>query len=142
VLPPEELVVELTQMVWSTMLGRETEQTGTSAPPAITTAVDIHGAWEGTIAMSFPKDLARRLATALDEEAEPPSESEVTDALCEIVNMVGGNLKAVLPGPSQLSPPRVAEPDDATCTGRTQWFTCDGMSFGVTVNEVGRRVAT
>lgn len=140
-LPPEGLVTELTQLVWTTMLGLEAHD---GAPveetPAITTEVEISGAWQGTVAMSFPPSLARRLATALDEGAEPPSESEVTDALCEIVNMVGGNLKAMLPGPSELSPPRVAGSPEASHAGRTQWFACDGGSFGVTINEGGRKV--
>jgi len=141
VLPPEGLVTELTQLVWTTMLGLEAHDGSALAESAaITTAVDISGAWEGTIAMSFPPSLARKLATALDEGAEPPSESEVNDALCEIVNMVGGNLKAMLPGPSELSPPRVAGMPDTSHRGRTQWFACDGGSFGVTINEGGRKV--
>ncbi|MBS2012975.1 MAG: chemotaxis protein CheX [Deltaproteobacteria bacterium] len=136
-LPPENLVSELTQLVWSTMLrmdAYEGEPNGDA--PTITTAVDIHGAWEGTVAISFPSGLARRLATALDEGAEPPSETEVSDALCEIVNMVGGNLKAMLPAPSSLSPPRLTA-SPSTVGGRTQWFACEGERFGVTINEGG-----
>lgn len=140
-LPPEHLVVELTQLVWSTMLGLDAHDGGASVDePAVTTAVDIRGGWEGTVAMCFPGPLARRLATALDEGAEPPSESEVIDALCEIVNMVGGNLKAVLPGPSVLSPPRVLDAHRSEGEVlRTQWFGCEGTSFGVTINEGGRK---
>lgn len=142
-LPPESLVTELTQLVWSTMLGLEAcDGAAIADSAAITTAVDISGAWQGTIAMSFPRPLARRLTSALDEGAEPPSESEVTDALCEIVNMVGGNLKAMLPGPSELSPPRVTALEKEAGRGRTQWFACEGASFGVTVNEVGKRAGT
>ena len=36
-------------------------------------------------------------------------ESEVVDALGEIANMVGGNVKSMLPGPSTLSLPSVVQ---------------------------------
>lgn len=144
-LPPENLVVELTQLVWSTMLGLEAEGAEARGPGAleVATAVDITGAWQGTVSVACPSALARRLASALDGGRAHDTEGEIADALAEIVSVIGGNLKATLPGPSELSAPRRASASDAASTGgRTQWFSCEGSVFGVTVNEGERSAAT
>ncbi|QCC78154.1 chemotaxis protein CheX [Nocardioides daphniae] len=44
----------------------------------------------------------------MDPDADEPSEADVVDAVGELVNMVGGNVKSLVPGPSQLSLPLVA----------------------------------
>jgi chemotaxis protein CheX len=44
-----------------------------------------------------------------DLEPEAVTLDETRDALGELTNMMGGNLKALLPGPSRLSLPTVVE---------------------------------
>ncbi|TIC83622.1 chemotaxis protein CheX [Nocardioides sp. GY 10113] len=39
---------------------------------------------------------------------EPLDDADLADAVGELVNMVGGSLKSILPGPSALSLPTVA----------------------------------
>ena len=48
-----------------------------------------------------------RLMMAMDE-SEPLDDAEVADAVGELVNMVGGNIKSLMPGPSALTLPVVA----------------------------------
>ncbi|HVD28484.1 MAG TPA: chemotaxis protein CheX [Mycobacteriales bacterium] len=55
-----------------------------------------------------PTRLARTAASAMfDRPAEALTDDEVADALGELTNMIGGNLKSLLPGPSRLSMPAV-----------------------------------
>ncbi len=45
---------------------------------------------------------------------QAPSTEETHDALCELTNTFGGNVKALLPGPSALSLPTLVEGDDCS----------------------------
>jgi chemotaxis protein CheX len=72
---------------------------------------------------------------------EAPSGEEIRDALGELTNVIGGNVKALFPGPSALSLPTVAVGSDydlgvidASAT-RTVSFTCDGQPLVVTLFE-------
>ena len=69
--------------------------------------VELRGAWNGELTLSCPGDLARSAAALFfGREAETVSDAEAQDAVGELANMTGGNLKAVLPGPCSLSTPR------------------------------------
>lgn len=80
-------------------------------------AVTVTGAWEGVITVELPFSMAEevtRRMLGVDEAAE----EDVADAVGELVNMIGGNVKSLMPGPSTLSLPvvaagRVAWPSDA-----------------------------
>jgi chemotaxis protein CheX len=69
--------------------------------------VRISGEWHGTVTVTCDQELAGRIATAMLDRA-PASPAEVADAVGEVANMTGGNVKALLPGPSVLSLPEVA----------------------------------
>lgn len=103
--------------VWADMLGLPLEAGEASVPPERTCAwVDISGAWRGRVTVVLSAPLARKVAAALFGMAlEDVTETEVSDAVGEVVNILGGNLKALLPGPSSLSLPTVGavEPDGA-----------------------------
>ena len=73
-------------------------------------AVSIHGGWTGTVTIELSHGLAfalTRLMMAM-EESEPLEDGEVADAVGELVNMIGGNIKSLMPGPSALTLPVVA----------------------------------
>ena len=95
--------------VWADMLGLPLEagEAG-AAPERICAWVGISGAWSGTVTVELAAPLARRVAAALfGMSPEEVTDTEVTDAVGEVVNILGGNLKALLPGPSALSLPSV-----------------------------------
>lgn len=136
----DEFVSELTRMVWNTVLGLEVWQkpnptAGPEDQETVTTFVDISGAWEGSIALSFSGAFGRRMAATMlacsEAEATPTS---VKDALGELANVLGGNVKGILPGPCKLSLPKVQplthEPGERL---RRLCFECDGGTFSVTV---------
>ncbi len=144
----------ITENVWTTMLGLEVQDAATwaasdDAPDVLTGFVQITGAWGGAVVLHCPTPLARRVAAVIfDVEPESVSGMQVVDALGELVNMTGGNIKGLLPQPSKLSLPTVVTsatrhhvPDGRTISRVT--FACDGEPFQVTVlqREAGTAAA-
>lgn len=86
-----------------------------AAQVRVCAAADICGAWAGTVTVEMGLQLALDIATTLyDQPVTTPyadwtraEQSLIVDAVGEVVNIVAGNLKAVLPQPSTLSLPRV-----------------------------------
>ncbi len=71
--------------------------------------VEIVGPWNGAVVLTTGRSTAEQLARCLLAEHAPPvlDDEDVEDALGELANVVGGNIKAVLPGPSVLGLPEV-----------------------------------
>jgi chemotaxis protein CheX len=78
-------------------------------PDALSAWVDVVGPWTGSVVLTTGRQTAVDLCRALLGEAAPDllEHEDVADAFGEIANVVGGNVKAVLPGPSALSLPEV-----------------------------------
>ena len=74
--------------------------------------VDVVGPWTGSVVLTTGRRTAADLTRALLGEASPEvlDDEDVADAFGEIANVVGGNVKAALPGPSALSLPAVGCP--------------------------------
>jgi chemotaxis protein CheX len=114
-----QMVVE---EVWGTFLGTE-EPLVLGAPGDLvvgwSAAVSIAGEWHGLVSVELPAPMAdevTRRMLGFDGVAEV-SDEDVADAVGELVNMIGGNVKSLMPGPSALSLPvvaagRVARPSD------------------------------
>jgi chemotaxis protein CheX len=108
---PKDLL-EVVQSVWTLTLGFEAPQPLGSLPAQAQSTwcgcVRVGGAWNGFVKLSMSESLTRRAASAMF--GAPPESltlADLTDALAEITNMTGGNVKALLPGPSRLSLPQV-----------------------------------
>jgi hypothetical protein len=71
-------------------------------------AVTVSGAWSGQVTVEISAAAAVAV-TSVMLATEDVGAEDVTDAVGELVNMVGGNVKAALPGPSGLSLPDVGE---------------------------------
>ena len=71
--------------------------------------VDVVGPWTGTVVLTTGRETAADLTRALLGEHAPTEleDEDIVDAFGEIANVVGGNVKAALPGPSALSLPDV-----------------------------------
>jgi hypothetical protein len=76
--------------------------------------VDVVGPWTGTVVLTTGRQTAAELTRALLGDAAPEllDHEDVADAFGEIANVVGGNVKAALPGPSALSLPEVGNAPD------------------------------
>jgi hypothetical protein len=76
----------------------------------------IRGAWNGTASVTVPVQLAAAIAERLFETppldlragVERADMALIDDALGEVVNIVAGSLKSLLPQPSTLSLPEVS----------------------------------
>ena len=109
----EDQVAEITKDVWGSFLAIDLEAVGHVEEPlggeTVTGCVHISGEWGGSVMLEATAAHAQRAAEAMFA-ADPGSLSpdEVSDALGELTNMVGGNIKGLLPAPSALSLPSVA----------------------------------
>lgn len=80
------------------------------AGPALTGRIEIGGTWAGVVELTCSVAAARRVAAAMFCLPEPDlDEVAVRDAVGELVNIVGGNLKSLLAPPTSLSLPTVEE---------------------------------
>jgi chemotaxis protein CheX len=112
----EPELTEITERVWGSLVESPLlpRQPGQPAPApgsrTFTGCVQITGAWEGAVTVHCSEELARVLTAAMFmvDPADTTPE-EVTDALGELANMVGGNVKALLPEPCRISLPAVAD---------------------------------
>lgn len=112
--PPfeDQALIDMVAKTWSSCLELETIETvpaGTGAPPtAVTAAVAFNGAWDGHLRVSAPLDPAAEIATLmLAMDRGEVSEQDMADSLGELVNIVGGNIRGLLPQPNQLGLPVV-----------------------------------
>jgi chemotaxis protein CheX len=139
----EEHICEVTGALWRVVLGLTVQPmsgAGGSGERFLLGKVAVTGAWNGAVWLSCSPTLARR-AAAIMFEVEPTQATEVQirDALGELTNIAGGNLKALFPGPCSLSVPTVIErPEDDVPEGRLLArvaFDCQGEPLSVTCTE-------
>jgi chemotaxis protein CheX len=97
--------------VWESILGSGVVQADHAfgLDAALTAAVSIHGDWDGLVTFTCPEPAARDIARVmLDLDAEAAlSEDDVEDALGEIANVVGGQVKSLCAGENRLGLPDV-----------------------------------
>ena len=73
-------------------------------------SVSITGGWSGVVFMQCPYELASELGQEMFKcDAATITAADIQDAMGELINMVGGNVKAQMPGPSSLSLPNVVQ---------------------------------
>ena len=72
--------------------------------------VDLHASYTGRVLLTTDASTADDLARALlgMDAAEAVSEADLVDAFGEVANVVGGNLKALLPEQGKLTMPEVS----------------------------------
>ena len=139
----EDHIREITGSIWDTLFPMPLEPAPDGqavAEPAVTGCVTVEGAWNGAVLLSCERRLAGELAGELFRSPSPSSE-EVRDTVGEITNMLAGNLKALLPGPSRISLPTVASGGDydlsvrGTARVAAVRFRCGDGSLEVSVHE-------
>lgn len=144
------IVNQIVENVFQTMMGLEVHQTDTAPfPPAgelITAAISLAGTWKGAVLVECGLKEAF-LFTSLMIGVEQPTalNDDVRDALGELANMVGGNLKSVLPGGVGLSLPTVVWGQDYSMQickagkARRWFYEAPNVTFAVELIEVGDR---
>lgn len=112
----EREIISLTQYIWGTTLNLDAVPLDGAGPVAGRTldgVINITGAWAGALVLQVPEHMARRAASVMFEMGEAAATLEdMQDAVGELTNMTGGNVKALLEGQCQLSLPAVVEGRD------------------------------
>ena len=102
--------------IFETMLGVEIEPAELEWQPArdrLTGAVYLAGAWRGAVLLECDRDQAYQFTNRLMAIPLPAEvNDDVRDTMGELANMLGGNLKSVLPHGVVLSMPSVVEGGD------------------------------
>jgi len=104
----EHALLQIIEDTWNSTLGFQIDCQ--PAPPltaeVLTVRAGISGAWSGEVQLDCPLPLARHVAAAIFQvREENVGREDILDALSELVHIVGGNLKALLPQPAQISLP-------------------------------------
>jgi chemotaxis protein CheX len=99
---------------WTAYLGMEQGEPlariENPGPLNVVASVSITGAWDGHVIVSTSEAASVAIAAAmLDLDADAVSEADILDAAGELVNVVGGNVKNVMPAPTHLSLPMTTQ---------------------------------
>jgi chemotaxis protein CheX len=107
-----EDIVGIAQNVMDIMLGFQVgpaySNTWTPLNSGMTGCIQISGGWAGAVLMQTTEDFVNMATVrmlAIDQRDVQPEDRQ--DTLAELTNMIGGNIKSLLPGPSNLSLPIV-----------------------------------
>jgi chemotaxis protein CheX len=111
-IPSADDLEVITREVWTSFLDGDPAGLLVSgddvAGERVTGCVHLSGAYTGSIMLSCSGPAARDAAAALfSMQPSDVTQNEIIDAIGELANMVGGNVKSMLPGPSALSLPAV-----------------------------------
>ncbi|GAA1598835.1 chemotaxis protein CheX [Actinoplanes couchii] len=113
-------LAEMVEQVWESYLDPEgvsplVQTYDEDQPSEVHSSVSITGSWTGHVLYASSLAAARRAAAAfLAMELEEVSEEDVSDTLGELANIVGGQVKAMLPPGAQLSLPQVVLAPEAS----------------------------
>jgi chemotaxis protein CheX len=109
----ETEICRITDGVFTTMLGIPVEHYPAEEPASLgalkmTGVVTVTGAWSGAITVTCSAEFAKTIACVMfGTDPNATAEADVRDAMGEMANMIGGNLKSLIPPPAALSLPSV-----------------------------------
>lgn len=111
--PTEADLREIAEQVWSSYLDPEGVAPLLPADPAkarfdVMASVSITGSWHGHVVFACTEKAARNAAGAfLMMDSAEVTEADLADVLGELANIVGGNVKSMLPTGCFVSLPHV-----------------------------------
>ncbi|MGA9671103.1 MAG: chemotaxis protein CheX [Terracidiphilus sp.] len=112
----QDTVVEIVESIFSTML--EIDVSPSNSPHStggerMTSTVYLEGDWNGAVSLECNRSQACQFAGRF-LATDPPAavDDDVKDALGELVNMIGGNIKSILAQETRLSMPSVIDGHD------------------------------
>ena len=134
----EETVRSIVQETWSALIGEDellVPLPGGLPENAVSSWVHVAGPWNGIVVLTCGRSTAEQLSRELLKKHAPPviEDEDIEDALGELANVVGGNVKAVLPGPSALGLPEVGSAPVAGSDTRRVDLLWRGQSLTISV---------
>jgi chemotaxis protein CheX len=107
----ESHLEEITQSIFATMLGMDLvrgDELPADAPQQIIATIQIAGESTCSVVLGLSDGAGAAAAAAmLQLPIDDVTPADQRDVAAELVNMIGGNLKSLLPGPCHLSLPAV-----------------------------------
>jgi chemotaxis protein CheX len=139
--------IELFCEVFRTMVRLEVypcpEPASPAPDPVVTSAVYFAGSWKGAALLECNLELAKIFTERLMPGCHPVSfDDDVRDCIGELANMIGGNIKALLPDHAELSIPSVIEGRNYSVRlcGNNSFlripFVCEAGTFVIIIVEV------
>jgi chemotaxis protein CheX len=112
-----DVAIQIVESVFATMMDLEVCAIDVPWSPAddrLTSSVDLHGDWNGFVAVECNRHQACQFAAKfLSVDAPATVDEDVRDVLGELANMIGGNIKSILAAGARLSTPLVM--DGSSC---------------------------
>lgn len=115
----DQQIEGIVKEVWAAFTGISIKPAAAGCHPAAGTAdvltgtVHVDGQWRGRIQVTCAISLAAAAASAMfAKPTDGLSAEDLADALGELTNMIGGNIKSLLPSPSRISMPSVTTGSD------------------------------
>ena len=107
--PDSSMLVEIVGDVFTGLFGERYAPPYLAAPAEtleVSASVSVSGGWYGDVVIACSPALALSAAAELFAMApEEIAEADIRDVVGEFANVIGGNVKSVMPGPSALSLP-------------------------------------
>ena len=150
----EDDLAEMVEQVWVSYLDPDGVSplipTGDDRQPSeVHSTVSITGSWHGHLVYASSRQAARRAAAAfLALEVDEVAQEDVSDVLGELANIVGGNVKAMLPAGCFLSLPTVVlAPESASYYPAAErisglYGAWDGEPISISVWRIVKQEAT
>ena len=111
-------VRQITEDTWKIVLGEELQISPRSfapkeIPDCIAVCAQITGDWALAVVMYCSAKVARNAATIMFGAGEANmTRDDVHDAICELINIIAGNIKGILSGSSHLALPNLVKGRD------------------------------
>jgi chemotaxis protein CheX len=111
--PTDDDLATIAEQVWSSYLDPEGISPLLPFPAPtqlveVSASVSVTGAWRGHVVLSCSSNASKNAAAALlGVEFDEVTAEDIADALGELANIIGGNVKSLLPEPCALSLPHV-----------------------------------
>lgn len=138
----DEHLVGMTYDLFDSMLGLQIERSGDAADEcnqhcetSWQSSINIKGSWDASVQVIATKKLAERIACCMFMmEAEELSDEETGDAMGEVANIIGGNVKGIAQEDCLLSLPCVGKFVDLPSGPKNHLsFKCEGEDFSIAV---------
>lgn len=130
-------VAQMASDLFSAMLNMPFDSTPradvTHSDNSLEASIRIEGDWQAEIRVIAGEQLAQRIASAMfATEVDTLQNDEIRDAMGEVVNVIGGNVKGVIDQNCSLSLPHVGCPNpELPGHAISLTFTCDGSPLTV-----------
>ncbi|SOD74511.1 chemotaxis protein CheX [Jatrophihabitans sp. GAS493] len=134
--PNKADLAELISAVWTSFMFEEIlpiEDEAAAAKPThneVVASVSIMGGWSGQLILATTRACGTAVASTMFGSEDKVPDEELADAVGELANIVGGNVKSMLPSPSSLSLPQVVIDAHMLAVPSAQLRTVTVMAWG------------